>query len=844
MKRKLLCIGLPALLAGSVMAAPMGTALSYQGELAVGGNPTNGSYDLRFTLYDDASGGAAVAGPITNSAVDVTNGLFKTTVDFGDSVFDGDALWLELAARSNGVAEAFEVLSPRHALRPLPYALYAPTAQTALAVVSNAVTGSALQDGAVTAAKIASGEVVKSLNGLADDVILAGGSLITVTTNGQTLTISAAGSGGVGWALTGNGETEPTINFLGTTDYKALVLRVNNSRALTLDTNGSLVGGFCGNEATGAGATVAGGGNLGATNRVAAAHGTVSGGLGNVIEASAFDATISGGRDNLVSSGAQHASIGGGYSNRVAGWSAAIGGGSWNMIEQSCSAIGGGSSNMITGVYQHSTIGGGVDNRITSDKSVIGGGSGNSVDGQYVTVGGGADNTVIGDNATISGGLHNTSHSPDATIGGGQNNTVSSNSPAATIAGGQGNAIDINCTNAAIAGGGYNHIMTNSQYGFIGGGYLNQLWEDADYSTVGGGYNNKILSVQGNNHSACVTIGGGGENLVDYDSMYTTIAGGSVNRVLSTSRYSSIGGGANNSVSSNAYFSTIAGGEENKIGTWAKGVSVGGGSYNTATASYAAIAGGATNTATGAYAAIAGGCSNTVSGNYAAIPGGYMNIASGPFSLAAGQRAQAKNQGSFVWADSTFANFASTDDNQFLIRASNGVGIGTDSPAQQLHVAGRIRMNTWTADGSTLVYKNASGDIGVQASDARLKQNVTPIPDALKAVRALSGVTFNWRSDPAGAKKTVGLIAQEVQAVMPELTFECRGEDGQTYLGVHYEKVTAVLVNAIQEQQTRIDRQTAEIVALKSQAAELAKDLAELRAHAAGPHRKTAEVIE
>ena len=59
-------------------AAPLGTAFTYHGQLTDGGAPAIGIYDLRFTIYDLASGGTPVAGPITNSPVGVTNGLFAT----------------------------------------------------------------------------------------------------------------------------------------------------------------------------------------------------------------------------------------------------------------------------------------------------------------------------------------------------------------------------------------------------------------------------------------------------------------------------------------------------------------------------------------------------------------------------------------------------------------------------------------------------------------------------------------------------------------------------------------------------------------------------------------------
>ena len=79
---------------------------------------------------------------------------------------------------------------------------------------------------------------------------------------------------------------------------------------------------------------------------------------------------------------------------------------------------------------------------------------------------------------------------------------------------------------------------------------------------------------------------------------------------------------------------------------------------------------------------------NTASGTAATAPGGAHNAAAGNYSLAAGRRAQANHNGTFVWADSADADFASTGDDQFLIRASGGVGIGTNDPQAMLHVGG------------------------------------------------------------------------------------------------------------------------------------------------------------
>jgi hypothetical protein len=90
------------------------------------------------------------------------------------------------------------------------------------------------------------------------------------------------------------------------------------------------------------------------------------------------------------------------------------------------------------------------------------------------------------------------------------------------------------------------------------------------------------------------------------------------------------------------------------------------------------IAGGSDNDATGIASTVGGGGSNEAGGAYSTIPGGLNNIASGDYSVAAGLKAKAIHAGAFVWADNSNTDFESSATNQFLIRASGGVGIGTN----------------------------------------------------------------------------------------------------------------------------------------------------------------------
>ena len=176
-------------------------------------------------------------------------------------------------------------------------------------------------------------------------------------------------------------------------------------------------------------------------------------------------------------------------------------------------------------------------------------------------------------------------------------------------------------------------------------------------------------------------------------------------------KYCTVGGGRGNTASGR--YATVGGGTYNTASEYS--ATVGGGYLNTADTNYTTVGGGYDNTASGFYATVGGGYLNTASEWYATVAGGNRNTASGAYSFAAGSRAKANHTGAFVWADATNANFASTDTNQFLIRASGGVGIGTNSPEEMLHVQnateGVIKVGTPTTNGNaTIIFEEGNTD--------------------------------------------------------------------------------------------------------------------------------------
>ena len=100
----------------------------------------------------------------------------------------------------------------------------------------------------------------------------------------------------------------------------------------------------------------------------------------------------------------------------------------------------------------------------------------------------------------------------------------------------------------------------------------------------------------------------------------------------------------------------------------------------------------------------------------------------------------------------------------------------------------------------------------VQPSDSRLKDNLTPITNPVDKIKSLRGVEFDWNSGEHVGTHDVGLIAQDVEAVLPEAV--TTQEDG--YKNLAYTKVIPLLVEAMKEQQTMIEALRAEVELLKN----------------------------
>ena len=118
------------------LATAQTTAFTYQGRLTDGGVPANGSYDVRFILYDAAAAGSQVGTTIYTDDAPIGSGLFSATLDFGAASWPGANRWLEVAVRPGAVSNAdrnpltYTILNPRHQMSSTPYAIRARDADT------------------------------------------------------------------------------------------------------------------------------------------------------------------------------------------------------------------------------------------------------------------------------------------------------------------------------------------------------------------------------------------------------------------------------------------------------------------------------------------------------------------------------------------------------------------------------------------------------------------------------------------------------------------------------------------------------------------------------------------
>ncbi len=107
-------------------------------------------------------------------------------------------------------------------------------------------------------------------------------------------------------------------------------------------------------------------------------------------------------------------------------------------------------------------------------------------------------------------------------------------------------------------------------------------------------------------------------------------------------------------------------------------------------------------------------------------------------------------------------------------------------------------------------------------SDINLKKNIKPLTSSLEKIISLNGYSFDWKTD---GKNDIGVIAQEVEKVFPELVHEGEDTNGKKFKSVQYGNLIAPVIEAIKELATTMRTHTTEIDSLRSENESLKKRL-------------------
>ena len=215
------------------------------------------------------------------------------------------------------------------------------------------------------------------------------------------------------------------------------------------------------------------------------------------------------------------------------------------------------------------------------------------------------------------------------------------------------------------------------------------------------------------------------------------------------------------------------------------------------------------------HAALSTGTFTTAS-NYSSVAMGENSIASGSRSFAAGQNTIASDFASFVIGQYNSSGSLATSVNSFSTSAPAFViGNGTDNSNKS--DAFKVMFN---GDATVSNDLTVSGDV-VVSSDARLKSNIVSLGSTLSRLLLIDGKSYTMTKD---GEKKIGVLAQEIKEVFPELV----SEDDNEMLAVNYQGLVPVLINALKEQNARMKEQQSEIETYRDEVSELKEMVQEL----------------
>ena len=180
---------------------------------------------------------------------------------------------------------------------------------------------------------------------------------------------------------------------------------------------------------------------------------------------------------------------------------------------------------------------------------------------------------------------------------------------------------------------------------------------------------------------------------------------------------------------------------------------------------------------------------------------GYQTTASGDSSTAMGKQTIASDYASLVIGQYNSSGSSVTNNATSFNTANTAFVIGNGTSGS-LSDAFKVMFNGDTTVSNDLT---VSGDV-VISSDARLKSNIVSLGSTLPKLLQIDGKSYEMKG-----KQKIGVLAQEIQEVFPELV----SEDDNEMLAVNYQGLVPVLINALKEQQSEIETYRDEVSELK-----------------------------
>jgi hypothetical protein len=215
------------------------------------------------------------------------------------------------------------------------------------------------------------------------------------------------------------------------------------------------------------------------------------------------------------------------------------------------------------------------------------------------------------------------------------------------------------------------------------------------------------------------------------------------------------------------------------------------------------------------------------------VTGEYGNVQTTGTGVGSWQGYSISGRAVFMHDNGTNCGIYNDTNNQWMF-------YGVFQAATYMYYNGSSKFETTNTGVSVTGALTASSNITAYSSDRRLKENFKHIESPLEKVLKLNGYTFDWTIEsrelgfiPKHDTNDIGLIAQEVEAVLPQAvapapfdlvnnpeTHEMESKSGQNYLTVQYERIVPLLVEAIKEQNQMINNLRDEIESLKSKFSE------------------------